>query len=320
MTIEIRPYEDRDRDGLLELWRQSLPLDSIGLEEFERRVLLDPNREHESLILAVPPAGGEPLGFVLCLVLRYPIENTGLIENRGFITAFGVHPDCRRQGIGTRLLEAAERFFEHRNRREVTIAPYTPNYFAPGVDKERYRDGILFLRHHGFEEFIEAIAMDALIGQFEMDIDLLERERQLKAEGLVIEAFRRERMTEYLEFMDATMPGPWLADARRNLIDMTRGLFPEDGIVLALANDRIVGYCQFEGEHFGPFGVAEGWQGRGIGTVLLARTIERMRLKGHHAAYVLWTGERAAQGVYKRLGFQVTRRFAIMRKELASDG
>ena len=43
-----------------------------------------------------------------------------------------------------------------------------------------------------------------------------------------------------------------------------------------------------------------------------------MRSHGHHSAYVLWTGERAARGIYKRLGFHVSRRFAILRLNLTT--
>lgn len=313
----VRPYEDRDGAALLELWERALPLDGITRPEFERRVLLDANREHDSLMLAFEHEDGPPVGFILCLVLRYPIENTGLLEHRGFITAFGVDPLHRRRGIGGELLRRAEEFFRARNRAEVALAPYTPNYFVPGVDRDRYAEGLAFLEKRGFEETSEGIAMDAPIGTFEMDGELLAKEEELRREGVVIEPFTRRRLAEYLEFMSRHMPGPWLEDARRNLKDMTRGLFEEDSIILALHEGRIVGYCQHEGQHFGPFGVSDDQQGKGIGTVLLARTLHRMRLKGNHVAYVLWTGERAAQGVYKRLGFTISRRFAVLRKKLA---
>ena len=314
--MQIRPYEDKDRDGLLALWEAALPLDGLSLPDFERRVLLDWNRERESLMLAFEDPAGPPLGFILCLVLRYPIENTGLLENRGFITAFGVHPGHRRKGIGAALLDRAEQFFRDRNRNEIAIAPYTPNYFVPGVDKERYTDGIAFLEKHGFKEFSEGIAADAMIGRFEVAPDVREKEEKLRTEGITVEPFRRKQMAEYIDFMAAHMPGPWLEDARRNLRDLTRGLFPADAIMLAMDEGKIIGYCQFEGQHFGPFGVVDGYQGRGIGSVLLAKTLYQMRLYGNHVAYVLWTGERAAKGVYGRLGFTISRRFALMKKDL----
>lgn len=314
----VRAYTDADRSALLDLWQRALPLDGITANEFDRRVILDPNRERESLMLAFEEGKADPLGFVLCLVLQYPIAKTGLIPNRGFMTAFGVDPARRGSGVGSLLLEKAEEFFRKRQRNEIAIAPYTPNYFVPGIDKERYADGIAFLQKRGFSEFSEAIAMDALCGKFEIDQKTLATEASLKDEGITIEPFRRDWMCQYLEFMDDVMPGPWLEDARHSLVDMTRGLFPEDGIMLARHDGRIIGYCQHVGEHFGPFGVVDGYQGKGIGTVLLARTLYNMRLRGHHAAFVLWTGERAAQGVYGRLGFEVRRRFALVRKNLTT--
>ncbi len=313
----IRPYQDKDLRGVLELWERALPLDGVTRDEFERRVLLDVNREPDSLLLAFESETGLPAGLILCLVLHRPIEQTGLLEKRGFITVFAVDPASRRRGIGNALLERAEAFFRERKREEIVLAPYTPNYFVPGVDKERYRDGLEFLTRRGFEEYVEAIAMDALIGRFEIDEKTRAEEERLRNEGITIDLFRREWMTEYLDFMRTHMPGPWLEDARRNLIDLTRGLFPEDAILLARDRGRIIGYCQFEGQHFGPFGVDDAYQGRGIGTVLLARTLYQMRKRGNHAAFVLWTGERAAQGVYGRLGFTISRRFAIVRKRLS---
>ena len=87
----------------------------------------------------------------------------------------------------------------------------------------------------------------------------------------------------------------------------------------ASGKPRIIGFCQHEHEHFGPFGVSDEYQGKGIGTVLLARTMYQMRLRGCHSAWVLWTGDRALKGVYGRLGFKLTRRFAIMKKELSAQ-
>jgi len=116
--------------------------------------------------------------------------------------------------------------------------------------------------------------------------------------------------------MKLHMPGPWLEQARHNLASLVAGRFPAYGIQLACHGDEIVGYCQFEGEHFGPFGVSEAWQGKGIGTVLVARTLCQMRKAHLHAAYVLWTGHRAAAGIYRRLGFWVTRRFAVLSRKI----
>jgi len=312
--ITIRPYESRDTGIIIDLWAAALPLDAITLSIFERKVLLDANREPDSLVLA--EVDGRPAGLALRLILHKPIEQVGMRPEDGFITAFGVHPEFRKKGVGGALMENSLEFFKKRDRKKILVAPYTPNYFVPGIDKDAYADGVRFFQKSGFVEYMEAIAMDAPISKFEIDPGVLKKEAQLKAEGIEVRAFRRDDIIDYLNFQATLMPGPWLEDARRNLVDFTRGMFQEDCIFLAVDKGRVIGFCQYEGDHFGPFGVSDDYQGKGIGSVLLAKTLYQMRIKGYHCAWVLWTGMRAAQGVYGRLGFTITRRMAIMKKEL----
>jgi GNAT superfamily N-acetyltransferase len=114
--------------------------------------------------------------------------------------------------------------------------------------------------------------------------------------------------------MQAHMPGDWVRHARELLTDITKGLSDYDQIVVAQHKREIVGYCQFEGEHFGPYGVAPDYQGKGIGTALMAKCLATMRRKGLHNAWVLWTSDETAEKVYQRFGFRETRRFAVLRK------
>lgn len=336
--ITVRPFEGRDTQALLEAWAKALPADAVTLDQFERRILLDQNYERDGLLVAeVPGSGDSPAtlaGFAACFVLNKPIEKVGHREDTGFISMFGVVPagaggardgampewgDAER-AVGEALLAAAEAFFRGRGRRLVVLSPYTPNYFVPGVDKDRYAPLLRFLEGAGFREYSEALAADALIARFEIPAEVLDKERALAAEGIEIRPYRREDLASYLQFQRDLMPGPWVEDARYYLLEMAAGRFPEDAIWLAVdsrRDGRIIAFCMHDREHFGPFGVSDEYQGRGIGTVLLARTLERMRMRGCHCAWVLWTGERALKGVYGRLGFTLTRRFAILKKELA---
>jgi mycothiol synthase len=316
MDPKIRPYCDADFHRLLRVWKESMSMDALTPAAFIRRVLLDENRAPESLLVA--EAGGEVVGFVLGLVLRHPIEKVGLMEKRGFITAFGVAPGWRRRGVGAALFEAAERKLQDLGRTEVAVAPYPPNYFIPGVDKENYAEAVGFLRQRGYAEFLEALAMDAPIGQFRLSAEVVAAEQKLREEGVEVQPLTVDRLVSYLNFMETIMPGDWVETARDRLTATADSAGVFDSIFVATDRDAIIGYCQFDQEHFGPFGVAGTHQGRGIGSVLLARTLLQMRMRGHHAAYVLWTGERAAKGVYGKLGFAVTRRFALMRKSLST--
>jgi GNAT superfamily N-acetyltransferase len=318
-TITIRPFTSADTAALLACWEQALPLDAITRDILETRLLLDDSYESGSLQLAC--LGDAIIGFITCFVLLKPIEKAGLRDDTGFITAFGIHQDHVASGAGEALLSAADEFFRSRNRRLALLSPYTPNYFVPGIDKDNYPHLLAMLQAHGYSEYSEALAADAVIATFTIPQKTIDTETRLQTEGIIIRHYQRDDLTAYMDFQRELMPGPWIEDARRNLRELAAGRFPADAIWLAIdtrapGGSKIIGFCQHEHEHFGPFGVADAYQGKGIGTVLLARTLLQMRKKGCHSAWVLWTGQRALDGVYARLGFKLTRRFAIMKRAL----
>jgi len=107
--VEVRGYRSSDEAQLLSLWNAALPYDPIDRRTFHRKVLLDPNFDPDWLLVA--DADGKLVGFCLCLIRRVPMEKVGMEVNKGWITAFGVHPEWRRKGIGTMLLERAIQLF-----------------------------------------------------------------------------------------------------------------------------------------------------------------------------------------------------------------
>jgi GNAT superfamily N-acetyltransferase len=309
----VRGYRGGDETGLLALWNAALPWDPVDVSTFRRQVLLDPNFHADWLLVAA--AGDQLVGFCLCLIRRVALEGLGLEPERGWITALGVLPERRRQGLGRALLVAAGRLMRDAGRESVAIAPYAPNYFVPGVDVERHAEGVAFLRAQGFETAAEAISMDANIVLLDTSWTA-EREARLAGQGIVVRSLRPADLPALLAFLRDHMYGDWLRHGRDLLVDATRGLASLDQFTVALRDNEVLGYCQFEGEHFGPFGVRSDVQGLGIGTVVLAKCLDTMRAHGHHHAWVLWTSDETADKVYGRFGFKPTRRFAIMRQQL----
>ena len=154
----VRGYRGTDESQLVELWNRALPCDCIDAPIFRRKVILDPNFAPDWLLVAEDD--GRLAGFCLCLIRRVPLEKTGMQEEAGWISAFGVDPTLRRRGIGTALLDRALARFGAAGRKAVTIAAYIPNYFVPGVDVERYAEGLEFLRRRGFVELDRPLSMD----------------------------------------------------------------------------------------------------------------------------------------------------------------
>lgn len=310
----IRPFQHVDIQEIVNLWNRALPIDAVSLSVFEAKVLLDENFDPEGLLVA--ESEGSLIGFVYALVRQFPMPLLGLQEEKGWVTAWGVDPDYRRSGVGSALIEAAEKFFKKHHRKQIIFSTYSPNYITPGIDSKAYSSAIALLEKLGFEKWSEFLSMDNNLVHFQRPDKAMQKEKKLKSEGIEIRFYERRDITRYLEFQREHMPPDWLWLSRNNLLDLTRGLFEPDQICIALDKGKIIGFCQHEDEHFGPFGVSDDYQGRGIGTVLLARTLERMHQKGLHGAWLLWTGDRAATGVYGPLGFKETRRFAAMKKEI----
>jgi mycothiol synthase len=329
--LTIRAYRCTDEAELVGVWNAALPQDPVDAHTFRRKVLLDPSFDAERLLVA--ELDGRLIGFCLCLVRRVPLEGGDLDPTRGWITAMGVLPEHRRQGVGTALLEQARELLRAARREEVLIAPYTPNYFVPGVDEKHYAEGLAFLQKRGFEVIARPLSMDASIVLFDY-APYQPREDSLRERGTQVRSLRAHEMPLLLDFLRRHASPDWLRDARELLTDITRGLAVEDQVTVAVRGTgvspvddtspspagrrchdegEIVGYCQFRGEHFGPFGVREDLRGQGIGTVLLAKCLQTMQRHGLHNAWVLWTSDETAERVYARFGFRETRRFAVVR-------
>src|SRR5215207_7306309 len=147
--MEIRPYRGSDEAELLGVWRASMTADALADHLFRTKVLLDPNFLPENLPVAVED--GRIVGFILALSRQVPLFLQGLEPDKAWITAFGVHPEYRRRGIGTALFDHALTQLRAQGRKTVDIAPYVPNYFVPGVDIHAYPGTTAFLETVGFK-------------------------------------------------------------------------------------------------------------------------------------------------------------------------
>lgn len=148
MSCAIRQYQAEDEHDVVALWNHCLPRDEITLNIFRRKIILDSNFDSRGCFVAT--SRKRIVGFLLGLSRRYPYFDVGLETGRGWITVFFVHPDWRRQGLATQMMQRAEAFLAQEGVKEVHVSDYTPNYFIPGVDLDAYGDAHEFLLKHGY--------------------------------------------------------------------------------------------------------------------------------------------------------------------------
>ncbi len=308
--MTIGTHTNQTTEQLAELWNAALRFDPTDERTLLRRVFLDANFRSDGLFLA--SEGVRLMGFCLAIARHVPIEHAPAEDLSGYITAFGLREDVRGTGGGAALCDAAEEHLRAGGKTNGRIAPYVPYYFVPGVDERAYRRAGEFLLARGYERTDLALGMDAIL--VERDPLALAAQAQATAAeaGVTVQPLSSGLVPEFFLFLRADAPPDWSRHARQVLLEGA----PLENVVVATKGGRIVGYCQFERSHFGPFGVSEEARGGGVGTALLAHSLETMKRRGEHCAWVVWTGERAAK-LYERLGFRRTREFTIFRKPLA---
>lgn len=311
--MDIQPFDSRDLPDLVQVWNRSLTADLISPQRLAAQVLLDPNFRAGFFLVA--RIDEQMAGFVLGMTGEGFCFPSRLEGARAWVLALAVDAPFRRQGIGAALLAELEERFRQAGKRDLWMATYPTAYIVPGIDEAAYPGGLAFFQAQGFRVASQAIAMDASLWPPPFPPGLDERERRLAQQGISILAYSSRWLIPFRQFLRDALPWDWEWLALKNLARTHDGAFAPARFLLAVSGERVIGYCQYEGAHFGPFGVAEGFQGQGVGTLLLARALQSMAQDGHHSAWVLWTGGDAAR-LYARFGFQESRRFAVLHKEL----
>ena len=309
----IRPYHARDEAGVLAVWNSALFADPINATTFRAKVLLDPNFDRETCLIAEKE--GEVAGFVLGLRRRVPFFGDGYEPDQSWISTFGVAPQHQGVGIGSALLEQVLARLASLGAKSVAYSPYVPNYFTPGADAQAYAAGIEFMARRGFEIIEEPISMRAELTGFQIPDDIQQRKTELAAEGVEIRPATPEDIVPVLDFIPRHFTWDWHREASGVFTDLYAGDPRWVGMIVAREGDEVLGYAEHRGERFGPFGVHTQLRSRGIGRVLLATCLHEMLKKNYHAAWFLWTEENAAR-LYSQLGFKPVRRFIVLRKEL----
>jgi GNAT superfamily N-acetyltransferase len=311
--VDIRGYRAGDEAAIVALWNRCLPADTISRELFIERVLLDVNFDPAGFLVA--EQDGRPIGFLLAITRSTPMQGLDDDPDDGWITVFFVDPEYRRRGIGRALLDRGREHIATQGRRQVSVSPYAPNYFWPGIDTERYADAVDFLLRQGFEVLYRPVAMDFNLVGFSIPEDVLEVQRQREQEGYTFGALRDDQIVDLLHFNLHNFSADWARATREAL---ARGV-PRERVLVAARGGAIAAFCLYGGygnvaERFGPFGVDPALRRVGLGKVLLYRCLDQMRSQGLHNAWFLWTGlEEPAGHLYTRIGFHVSREFAVLR-------
>ena len=309
----INRYAPRDLAGVLEVLAESMSAEAISESKFVRQVLLDHNFRADGALVA--KIGEAIVGFCLALARHVPLENAPSDSERGYITLFGVLRKYQRRGIGSSMLARAEEYLRSQGRTVAMIAPYAPGYFICGVDLAAYADALAFFLKRGFNEIYRPIAMQIPLWNWTYPDWVVQKRARLESAGITIEPYRPALTLPILEFAAEEFAGDWVRVCRETMGRIMHG-DPPARIVVAHQDYKVLGFSHYDGERFGPIGVAASERGRGFGHVLMYQTLHAQRLAGFRTAWFLWSDDKTATRLYTAAGFREVRRFAVLRKEL----
>jgi mycothiol synthase len=312
----FRTYQSGDEKQIVMLWNECLPKDPITSVRFRNLVLLDANFDPKGLRLAFN--GDTLIGCVYAVRRLLPMFGTDLEPDNGWIPFFFVKKEFRKSKIGATLVNEAVEFLASEGRKNVFFASYAPNYILPGIDEESYPSGYEFLQKQGFEKLYSPVAMDRNLIGFELSDEVVELKSKRELEGYTFSTAEDKDLYEVIQFANHTFNPDWGRAIREGIL---QGL-PMHRIFVARQDSKLVGFCIYGGyegvaERFGPFGVDPEQQGKGLGKIILHECLHAMRAEGLHGAWFLWTSEKTSAGhLYKKTGFEVTRKFHVMRKTI----
>lgn len=310
--MSIRQFRPGDGGAIAAAWTAAAPADPVTHQRLIDLVLLDRNFDPAGLFVAVD--GSAVIGAAYAVRRRIAFDGDDLEPAQGWIPFFFVDPAHQRRGVGRQLLAAAMAWLKALGRSRVTFSSYTPNYFLPGLDEERYPAAARLLAGLGFTTDYQAVAMYRSLEGYAMPDGARDRISALRESGFRFGSPTAEELTEIIEIASAEFNPDWGRAIREAIL----GGLGLDKIVAVWAGDgRALGWAMFgtyEGviDRFGPFGVLPTQRGLGLGEALLHLTLERMRACEAHSAWFLWTDEQSPAGrLYAKTEFSVTRTFSI---------
>ncbi len=295
----IRNIKGDDMDEIIALWKKTLPYLVITRDIFMRKIFLEANFTPKGFFIA--EENGKIVGFVNAVFRKVPICADAKIENDiGWLAGFIV--DKNYLEAGDKLLDVAENYLKE-NGKTVINTGYYPTYFVQGVDERYTPEYIDIFKKRGYTS-VRSIAMILDLDNYNPPVNLEERRKLLKADGINFGPLTDEYITELFTLDNEFLKPSWLYEYKNRALNMDF-----DRIRIAIKDGKVIGACVFDDpdsapERFGPFGVDSSCQGKGIGGVLLADCLLEMKKRNLKNAWMQWASDdKGASVLYERAGF-----------------
>ncbi|HEY9857345.1 MAG TPA: GNAT family N-acetyltransferase [Stenomitos sp.] len=294
--LDLIPYRPEMAPDLLTVWHSAIgDRYPIMPALWETNTQGDPSFTPEDLLVAVQD--GAIAGFALTKRFREEAVTCERYLSVGYLALMAVAPGVQRQGLGSRLLAAAEARLRDGGAEKVVLGG-SFHHFMPGVPSN----------------WAEARAFVAARG-YAMGKDVCDVRRDLTSETplpdvsellaarphVTIRPYQEGESNPLMKFLLSNFPGRWPRDVGYFLdhggdIGQIMGLFV-DGVPRGFAHlhpPGSPGARRWAGFNpavsaLGPIGVGKVVQGHGLGLALLVKGLEHLKALGATDTVIDWT-------------------------------
>lgn len=314
--IDLAHATAADIPELIQLWNDSFGPSFPMTDRLIRQTLdYDPFYEPEGNFII--RSDGKIVAWALCKSMKDAGPEMGRFQRRGGIGALCVHPDYRRRGFATALLDTAEKYLESNGSPVTTL--YYPHHFLPGIPEE-CEAAIALFKKRGYTGFRECTDLMRDLAGYELPAkvrDAVERNPTVE-----MRPARADEAEAIMAMVAREFPGGWVYSTNGHF---ARGGNPAD-IIVAKEGDEVIGFCHTAdfnsnwlianvywypllGERFGglgPIGIAAAHRKRGLGLALTALAVDDLKRRGVERMAIDWTG---LVDFYGLLGFKPWKRY-----------
>ncbi|MGQ9515078.1 MAG: GNAT family N-acetyltransferase [Thermoproteota archaeon] len=277
--MDFLPLTEALVSDVARLINRSLDFEAVTPWTVSRCTILDPNFDPRLTVIALDK--GEPVGVVIGAIrTKVPPEIAG--NEHGWIKLIAIHPRYRETGLGHQLILFIEKSLSSMGAKDIRVSDFAGWYFWPGIDI-RYQDLIRFFSDHGYSKVSESLEYEVDLSGLKTPSLILEREVSLIESGYSFSVALKDQKEKVTEWVRSNFGPLWSHEASEAFRHRT------PSVILASKGDSIVGFAAhgaLELDWFGPIGVIESERNKGIGSVLLFKSLISMKEEGRRNAII----------------------------------
>jgi len=316
MNYKIDQFIEEDIEQVVTLWRLVFKDQPLSVEALRKHTVLNPEFDPAGCFVAREK--DTVVGFILATTMRIPEVREG--EFPGNIPVIMVAPKHRNRGIGRELLNRGENYLKSQGKTKVQagyLAYIRGTILSILGVNTKWKEAFWFFNHYGFRTTGIMDSAKVALDTFKVPDYVIERERTAAEQNIRADVLKREDESVFLDFLKGTFPENWYPQFARRI--HRQELIFEN--VLVLRQDKaIIGFV-------GPVDISEGgiaalgigiglkkeFRGKGLGNIILFRSLEMIKNKGGKECYIFGVGPKR---YYEKAGFRLADLWIMMEKEL----